>query len=142
LQIPTEQVKSLHTEDIKADFAGASMTEALARKFSVARRELSWQYLFPLSRLAKNPRGKKFLRHHALENSYQNAVRNTAKKVGIEKRVTPHVRCHSFATHMLEGGADIRTVQELLGHSSVETTQIYTHVMKKPFGIISPLDRL
>ncbi len=137
LQLQLEQVRALHVEDVAADFGGASMTEALARKFSVARAELSWQYLFPHSRLAKDPRSEEMLRHHALENSYQNAIRTTAKKAGIEKRVTPHVLRHSFATHMLEGGADIRTVQDLLGHASVETTQIYTHVMKKPFGIVS-----
>jgi integron integrase len=142
LQLQLEQVRALHVQDIQADYGGASMSDALARKFSVARRELSWQYLFPHSRLAKNPRSEELLRHHALENSYQNAIRTTAKKAGIEKRVTPHVLRHSFATHMLEGGADIRTVQDLLGHASVETTQIYTHVMKKPFGIVSPLDRL
>ena len=142
LQLQLEQVRALHVEDVAADFGGASMTEALARKFRVARAELSWQYLFPHSRLAKDPRSEEMLRHHALENSYQNAIRTTAKKAGIEKRVTPHVLRHSFATHMLEGGADIRTVQDLLGHASVETTQIYTHVMKKPFGIVSPLDRL
>ncbi|MGC6423508.1 MAG: integron integrase [Lentimonas sp.] len=142
LQMQIDKVKRLHAEDVAAGFAGASMTDALARKFSVARAELSWQYVFPHSRLGKDPRSGELLRHHALENSYQKAVRAAAKSAGIEKRVTPHVLRHSFATHMLEGGADIRTVQDLLGHASVETTQVYTHVMKKPFGIVSPLDNL
>jgi integron integrase len=142
LKMQLERVASIHKRDLAAGFGGASMADALARKFNAARKELSWQYVFPLSKLARDPRTGEWLRHHALENSYQAAVRNAAKATGIEKRVTPHVLRHSFATHMLEGGADIRTVQDLLGHASVETTQIYTHVMKKPFGIVSPLDNL
>jgi site-specific recombinase XerD len=132
----------LHDEDVAVNFGGASMNPSLARKFSLARREWTWQYVFPAKKLGKDPRSGEMLRHHALANSYQEAVRRTAKQAGIEKRVSPHVLRHSFATHMLEGGADIRTVQELLGHANVETTQIYTHVMKRPFGIVSPLDRL
>jgi integron integrase len=142
LQMQIERVRVLLAEYVAAEYGGASMAEALARKFSLARRELSWQCVFPHGRLVKDPRSGEMLRHHALENSYQNAIRTTAKKAGMEKRVTPHVLRHSFATDMLEGGADIRTVQDLLGHASVETTQIYTHVMKKPFGIVSPLDSL
>lgn len=98
--------------------------------------------MFPHARLAKDLRSGEMLLHHTLENSYQNVIRTTAKKAGIEKRVTPHVLRHSFATHMLEGGADVPTVQDLLGYASVETTQIYAHVMRKPFGIVSPLDSL
>jgi integron integrase len=142
LQVQLDVARRMHTEDVAADFGGASMGEALARKFSVMRKEIAWQYVFPTKQLGKDPRSGLMLRHHALANSYQAAVSRAAKECGITKRVTPHVFRHSFATHMLEGGADIRTVQELLGHANVETTQIYTHVMKKPFGIVSPLDRL
>ena len=142
LQNQLIQVRKLYADDLASNFCGASMPLALARKFSIAQRELSWQYIFPAKNLAEDPRSGKLLRHHALDNSYQKAVRTAAKLAGIEKRVTPHVFRHSFATHMLERGADIRTVQDLLGHASVETTQIYTHVMKKPFGILSPLDSL
>jgi len=142
LRTQVERVRRVHGEDLAAGFEGTSMTPALERKFSRRRKDLLWQYVFPSGSLAKDPRTGRLFRHHALENSYQVAVSRAAAAAGIEKRVTTHVLRHSFATHMLEAGGDIRTVQELLGHDSVETTQIYTHVMKKPFGIVSPADRL
>ncbi|MEM6884811.1 MAG: integron integrase [Verrucomicrobiota bacterium] len=142
LKEQVEKIRGVHKKDEQDGFDGASLPPGLIRKLSGRNRDFHWQYVFPARKLAKDPRTGKTMRHHALENSYQVAITRAAKAAGIEKRVTTHALRHSFATHMLEGGADIRTVQELLGHNSVETTQIYTHVMKRPHGLISPLDRL
>ena len=99
------------------------------------------QYVFPATRLSRDPRSGVIRRHHLHENTVQKAIKRAAKKAGITKRVTPHTFRHSFATHLLEDGYDIRTVQELLGHKDVKTTMIYTHVLNRgPLAVRSPLD--
>jgi len=133
--------RKVFENDRAESIAGVWLPEGLDRKYPNAGIEWPWQWFFPSRETSIDPASGLRRRHHLLDNIVQKAVKNAARDAGVAKRVTPHTLRHSFATHLLESGADIRTVQELLGHSKVETTMIYTHVMKKPgFGVRSPLD--
>ena len=143
LREQVERLKPLFEQDRKEALPGVWVPEGLARKYQRVGETWEWQWLFPSRELAVDSVTGAKRRHHVLDGTFQNAVRSAARAAGITKRVTPHVLRHSFATHLLESGVDIRTVQDLLGHESVETTQIYTHVMVKPgLGVRSPLDGL
>jgi len=136
-----EQVKVLHQQDLAVGHGAVYLPYALERKYPNANREWGWQYLFPSHRLSVDARSGQVRRHHLDESGVRKAIRRAAKAVGLVKPVGPHTLRHSFATHLLEAGYDIRTIQELLGHKNVETTMIYTHVIKRGgLAVRSPLD--
>jgi len=141
LQEHLSLIREFHELDLKEGFT-ASMPEALARKYPHASKQWGWQYLFPGADRAMDPRSGKYLRHHQHECFLQKSVKEAIRNAGITKHAGCHTFRHSFATHILENGYDIRTVQELLGHKDVKTTMIYTHVLNKGGrGVRSPLDR-
>ncbi|MGD8348812.1 MAG: integron integrase [Gammaproteobacteria bacterium] len=144
LRHQVEQVRLyLQADSRLPQYAGVWMPDALSRKYALASRTLGWQYLFPSPRLSVDPDGGRLRRHHIHEANINRALKRAASLAGIEKQVTSHTLRHSFATHLLESGADIRTVQEQLGHQDVKTTEIYTHVLKRGArGVRSPLSDL
>jgi integron integrase len=141
LRAHLKNVRVQHLHALQHGYGGVDLPHALAQKYPRAHLDWGWQYVFPAVLPSPDPRSGTLRRHHVHERSVQRAVRVAARRIGIDKPVGPHTLRHCFATHLLERGYDIRTVQELMGHADVRTTQIYTHVMKKGAGAVkSPLD--
>lgn len=143
LQNHLAKVMDLHAHDLSMGHGDVHLPDALARKYPAAGKDFRWQYVFPSKKLSIDPRSGLIRRHHVLESGLQKAVKTAVQRAGIHKQVGCHTFRHCFATHLLENGVNIRQVQELMGHSDVKTTEIYTHVMDKNLAAIaSPLDHL
>ena len=143
LEVHINRTIEVHQQDKAEGYGEVYLPEALARKYRSAATEIGWQYVFPAKKRSIDPRSGKEMRHHVLESGLQKAVKRAVRNAGINKRATVHTLRHSFATHMLENGINIRALQNLLGHADVKTTEIYTHVMQKDINNLeSPLDLL
>lgn len=136
-----ELVRDQHDRDLAEGFGAVWLPYALAEKYPNAPREFAWQFVFPASKRSRDPRSGIWRRHHLHESVFTAVMKRAVGRAGIDKNISPHCLRHSFATHLLEDGYDIRTVQELLGHADVSTTMVYTHVMNKPgLAVKSPAD--
>ncbi len=133
----------IHEQDLAAGYGAVYLPYALERKYPNAAREWGWQYVFPSRDLSVDPRSGVTRRHHVDQSVVNKAIKQAVKRAGVVKKVSAHTFRHSFATHLLQRGTDIRTIQSLLGHKDVQTTMIYTHVLKQGGeGVVSPLDDL